>query len=289
MDQPYGEPPQGAAGDAAAERPAQAPAGTAAGPVLRIAVATRDGTRIDQHFGQTEAFFIYEVTGTGPVLAECRAIADHERDGEERRDTIYRMIGDCRMLLVAKIGVTPQEVLAAKGVEATDLHAGKGVEAALAEVFAAKTAAADTDPIDAEGFRLLHAMLRVEDLERSIDFYTRQLGMRVLERREHKKNQFSQAYLGYGAGFSQMTLELVQNWQREAPYAAGDAFGHIAIAVSSITRLCDRLSAAGVPMPRPPRPQRHGESIVAFVEDPDGHRIELVQAPATPDRFAHQT
>lgn len=257
-----------------------APATSAApGPVLRIAVATRDGTRIDQHFGQTDAFHIYEVSGAGPALVERRAIADHARDGEDRRDTIYRMIGDCRVLLVAKIGVTPQEVLASQGVEATDLHAGKAVEAALAETFAAKTAAASAGPVDAAEFRLLHAMLRVEDLDRSIDFYTRLLGMRLLERRDHKKNQFSQAYLGYGAGFSQMTLELVQNWQREAPYVAGDSFGHIAIAVTAIARLCDRLSAQGVPMPRPPRPQRHGESIVAFVVDPDGHRIELVQAP----------
>ncbi|MFG1478761.1 VOC family protein [Xanthobacter sp. V4C-4] len=249
-----------------------------AGPVLRIAVATRDGTRIDQHFGQTDLFHIYDVSTSGPRLAGRRVIAEHEIAGEDRRDTIYRLIGDCRVLLVAKIGVTPQEVLAGKGVEATDLHAGKGVEEALAAVFAAKTAALDTGPLDATDFRLLHAMLRVEDLDRSIAFYTGALGMRLIERREHKKNQFSQAYLGYG-GFSQMTLELVQNWQRETPYVAGDAFGHIAIAVSSITRLCDRLSARGVPMPRPPRPQRHGEAIVAFVVDPDGHRIELVQAP----------
>ncbi|MDQ0505132.1 lactoylglutathione lyase [Xanthobacter agilis] len=275
--QPSDEPSQGhvASPVAAANGNARA----AGGPALRIAVASRDGARIDQHFGQTETFDIYNVTTDGPALVERRVIAEHEREGEERRDTIYRLIGDCRMLLVAKIGATPQEVLASKGVEATDLHAGKGVAAALAEVFTAKTAAADAGPLDASDFRLLHTMLRVADLDRSIDFYTRQLGMTVLERREHKKNQFSQAYLGYGGGFAQMTLELVQNWQREAPYVAGDGFGHIAVSVSSITRLCDRLAAQGVPMPRPPRPQRHGESVVAFVEDPDGHRIELVQAP----------
>jgi lactoylglutathione lyase len=123
-------------------------------------------------------------------------------------------------------------------------------------------------------------MLRVSDLERSIDFYTRLLGMQVLERRDHKKNQFSQAYLGYAGGFSQMVLELVANWTREEPYAQGDAFGHIAIQVSGITALCERLAAASAPMPRPPSSQRHGSNIVAFVEDPDGHRIELVQLPA---------
>lgn len=271
------EPIETAEPDARPASESHAPA--ADGPALRIAVASRDGTRIDQHFGQTEAFLVYDVTADGPALHARRVIDAFALPDEERRDTIYRMIADCRVLLVAKIGVTPQEVLAGKGVEATDLHAGKGVEAALAEVFAAKTAASDGAPLDSTDFRLLHAMLRVCDLDRSIDFYTRHLGMSVLERREHKKNQFSQAYLGYGAGFSQMTLELVQNWQREAPYVAGDAFGHIAVAVTSITRLCDRLSAAGVPMPRPPRPQRHGENVVAFVEDPDGNRVELVEVP----------
>ena len=123
-------------------------------------------------------------------------------------------------------------------------------------------------------------MLRVADIDRSIDFYTRLLGMRVLERRDHKKNQFSQAYLGYGGDASQMVLELVSNWTREV--TVGDLFGHIAIQVSGITALCERLAAAGAPMPRPPSTQRHGNNIIAFIEDPDGHRIELVQLPAAP-------
>jgi lactoylglutathione lyase len=180
-------------------------------------------------------------------------------------------------LLVAKIGPTPQEKLAAAGIEATDMHAGKAVDAALSEVFAAKAAAITDAPVDSTGFRLLHAMLRVGDMDRSLEFYTGLLGMTVLDRREHKKNQFTQAYLGYGAGYGQMTVELVQNWDREEPYAQGESFGHLAIQVSGITALCDRLAAAGVTMPRPPRAQRHGDNIVAFVEDPDGHRIELVQ------------
>lgn len=76
-----------------------------------------------------------------------------------------------------------------------------------------------------------------------------------------------------------MSLELVSNWDHEGPYSDGESFGHIAIQVRGITALCDRLSAAGVKMPRPPRAQRHGENIVAFIEDPDGHQIELVQTP----------
>ena len=246
-------------------------------PHLRVAVASRDGLRVDQHFGQAEDFLVYEVNAIGPALLERRTVADHARGDEDPRQTILRMLADCPVLLVAKIGVTPQEMLAGAGIEASDLHVGKGIDAALAEVFAAKTRAASDEPIEADDFRLLHIMLRVAEMDRSLDFYTRLLGMSVLEKREHKKNQFTQAYLGYGDGFAQMTLELVFNWDREEAYIPGESFGHLAIGVSGITRLCDRLAAAGVPIPRPPRSQRHGDTIVAFVEDPDGHRIELVQ------------
>ncbi len=251
-----------------------------AASALRIAVATREGQRVDLHFGHADIFSVYDVDARGPRLVETRLVAEHALNEEEdKRDTIYRMIADCRILLVAKIGAAPQEALAAIGIEATNMHAGKAVETALVEVFAAKQEAVVDAPIDAAEFRLLHAMLRVADLDRSIDFYTQCLGMNVLERREHKKNQFSQAYLGYGDAPGRMMLELVSNWQRETPYVAGDAFGHIAIEVNNIQRLCDRLASLGVPMPRPPRGQRHGENIVAFIEDPDGHRIELVQTP----------
>ena len=258
-----------------------------ASPALRVAVATRDGQRIDLHFGAADSFWVFDVDSDGPRLLEDRQIVQHAlSETEDKRETIYRMIGDCAVLLVAKIGVTPQEALAKLGVEASNAHAGKDVVAALQDLYAAKIAARQDAPIDATEFRLLHAMLRVADLDRSIDFYTRRLGMRLLERREHKKNMFSQAYLGYGEDQSGMTIELVANWMRDEPYVPGDAFGHIAIGVNHITRLCDRLAAAGVPMPRPPRAQRHGESIVAFIEDPDGYRIELVQAPQSEQALA---
>ncbi len=247
---------------------------------LRIAVASQDGSRVDQHFGQTEAFLVFDVTAAGAVAIGTRAIADHAVGDENPRDTVCRMLADCTVLLVSKIGISPQEKLAGVGIEASDRHAGKSVEAALAAVFAAKAVRHDNTPLDAIGFRLRHAMLRVADLDRSLDFYTRQLGMRVLERRDHKRNQFSQAYLGYGDDFGEMALELVANWTRDQPYAVGESFGHIAIEVFGITALCDRLAAAGVTMPRPPRAQRHGENIVAFIEDPDGHRIELLQLPS---------
>lgn len=248
---------------------------------LRIAVASGDGVHIDQHFGQADAFLIFDVEEQGAKLAERRELDQHARPDEDRRDTICRMLADCPMLLVAKIGVAPQEKLSKVGIEGSDLYAGQEIPAALSTIFAAKSQAAspaDT-PVDAGAFRLMHAMLRVSDLDRSLDFYTRLLGMHVLERRDHKKNQFSQAYLGYGDDPARMTLELVFNWAQSEPYVLGDSFGHVAIEVTGITALCDRLTAAGVPMPRPPRAQRHGENIVAFVEDPDGHRIELVQLP----------
>ena len=126
-------------------------------------------------------------------------------------------------------------------------------------------------------FRVLHTMLRVSDMDRSIDFYTRLMGMRVLEQRQHKKNQFTQTYLGYCEADRGAVLELVFNWSSDEPIAHGAGFGHIAIGVYGITALCKRLAAEGVKMPRPPSTQRHGENIIAFIEDPDGYRIELVE------------
>jgi lactoylglutathione lyase len=269
--------------ETATEQNASAPANAFA---LRVAVATREGQRVDLHFGHADHFAIYDLDACGIRHLETRVVAEHALDEEEDpRDTIYRMIGDCTILLVAKIGAAPQEALSALGIEATNMYAGKGVETALRELYDAKKAAAEDSAVDASGYSLIHAMLRVADLDRSIDFYTQKLGMTLLERREHKKNQFSQAYLGYGAGYGGMTIELVQNWQRDEAYVPGDAFGHIAIQVTNIMRLCDRLAASGTPMPRPPRAQRHGENIVAFVVDPDGYRVELVQPPE-PDEMA---
>jgi len=126
-------------------------------------------------------------------------------------------------------------------------------------------------------FRVLHAMLRVSDMEKSLDFYTRLLGMRVLSQREHKKNKFTQAYVGYDEPENSTVIELVFNWMQDEPIELGSAFGHIAIEVCGITALCEALSAEGYNIPRPPSTQRHGDNIIAFVEDPDGYKIELVE------------
>ena len=262
------------------ERPSAATASAATS--LRIAVASRDGATVNLHFGPTREFLVYDVTAEGAALIARRDIESHaQREDEDPRDTVSRMLGDCKVLLVAKIGPMPAAKLGNAGIDAIDAHAGKPIETALTEVFAEKTLPQSDEPIDTSTFRLAHAMLRVADMERSIDFYTRLLGMTVLESRDHKKNQFTQVYLGYGDGFAQMALELVFNWMQGETYAKGDAFGHIAIQVTGINRLCNRLAAAGVPMPRAPRSQRHGDNIIAFIEDPDGHRIELFQ-PAEP-------
>ena len=199
---------------------------------------------------------------------------------------ILQVIGDCKGVLIARIGPVPKEMLAAAGLDAADDYAFQPAAESVAAFFARWQANGATRPAPAseaedpgKAERLLHTMLRVSDVERSVDFYTRLLGMQVVSRREHRKNQFTQVYLGYGGSDADICLELVQNWDREEPYQHGDAFGHIAIAVTGITALCNRLAAEGVAMPRPPRSQRHGDIIVAFIDDPDGNRIELVQRP----------
>jgi lactoylglutathione lyase len=250
-------------------------AAPAASRGMRIAAASSDGTRIDQHFGQAQQFYVYDVGSEGVFLVARRTVAEHAKDNEGPRETVCRMLADCNMLLVSKIGINPQSMLAAAGIEASNLYAEKNIAESLRAIFAEKRGAAEA-PLDCGKFRLAHVMLRVADIDRAIAFYAGQLGMRVLERREHQKNQFTQAYLGYGDDRG-MIIELVFNWMRDTPYEAGESYGHIAIEVDGIVALCNRLSAAGVPLPRLPRSQRHRNNIVAFAEDPDGHRIELIQ------------
>ncbi|HVI49583.1 MAG TPA: VOC family protein [Candidatus Sulfotelmatobacter sp.] len=252
----------------------------ASSPGLRVAVAGTDGGKVDEHFGQAETFLVYDVTAAGAVLADSRGVSVHAQGAEDRRDTIVRMLADCSSLLVARIGPVPQAKLAAAGIDATDAFAEQPVAESLAALWTQKNNPQPDEPLapaDFSTFRMMHAMLRVADMERSLDFYCRLLGMQVLARREHKKNQFTQVYLGYAEGEAGMVLELVQNWSRDEAYTPGDGFGHLAIAVNGIGALCRQLETEGVPLPRPPRSQRHGENIVAFAEDPDGYRVELVQ------------
>lgn len=130
---------------------------------------------------------------------------------------------------------------------------------------------------DGAGYRLLHTMIRVKDLDKSLDFYTRHLGMTLLRKKDYPSGDFTLAFVGYGDEDSTAVIELTHNWGQEEPYDQGTAFGHLAIGVPDIYATCEGLAKDGVPIPRPPGPMKHGGSVIAFVEDPDGYKIELVE------------
>ncbi|MDY6828470.1 MAG: lactoylglutathione lyase [Pseudomonadota bacterium] len=123
--------------------------------------------------------------------------------------------------------------------------------------------------------RILHTMLRVTDLERSLDFYTQVLGMRELRRRDFPEGRFTLAFVGYADESEQAALELTHNWDVDH-YDLGDAYGHIAIQVDDVYAACDRIRAAGGTVTREPGPMKHGTTVLAFVADPDGYKIELL-------------
>ena len=124
--------------------------------------------------------------------------------------------------------------------------------------------------------RLLHTMLRVGDLDRSIDFYTRVLGMRLLRRKDYPEGRFTLAFVGYGEEDAHTVLELTYNWDVSS-YDIGSAFGHIAVEVDDAYQSCVAVTAMGGKVTRPAGPMKHGSTVIAFVEDPDGYRIELIE------------
>jgi len=126
-------------------------------------------------------------------------------------------------------------------------------------------------------FRFLHTMIRVKDLDRSLDFYTRHLGMRVLRKTDFPEGKFTLAFVGYGEESEQTVVELTHNWDQEEPYEMGNGFGHLALGVSDIYGTCEGLEKEGVSIPRPPGPMKHGSTVIAFIEDPDGYKIELIE------------
>ncbi len=123
--------------------------------------------------------------------------------------------------------------------------------------------------------RLLHTMLRVGDLDRSIAFYTELLGMQLLRRKDFPGGRFTLAFLGYGPESEHTVLELTHNWDTSA-YDLGTAYGHIAIGVDDVYAACERIAAGGGKVVREPGPMQHGTTVLAFVEDPDGYRVELL-------------
>ena len=126
-------------------------------------------------------------------------------------------------------------------------------------------------------FRLLHTMLRVYDLEKSLDFYTRLLGMKLLRRNDYEGGRFTLAFVGYGDEKETAVLELTHNWDQAEPYDIGTAYGHIALGVPDIYATCEQLAKEGVKIPRPPGPMKHGTTVIAFIEDPDGYKVELIE------------
>ena len=129
------------------------------------------------------------------------------------------------------------------------------------------------------GMRILHTMLRVGDLQRAIDFYTKVLGMNLLRTTERPEQKYSLAFVGYGTNPEHAELELTYNHGVDK-YEMGGAFGHIAIGVPDVYASCDKIRAAGGNITREPGPVKGGNTVIAFVTDPDGYKIELIERKA---------
>lgn len=124
--------------------------------------------------------------------------------------------------------------------------------------------------------RMLHTMLRVGNLEQSLQFYTEVLGMQLLRRQDYPEGRFTLAFVGYGPEDTNTVLELTHNWDTSS-YELGNAYGHIALGVADAYAACDKIRAQGGKVVREAGPMKHGTTVIAFVEDPDGYKIELIQ------------
>lgn len=124
--------------------------------------------------------------------------------------------------------------------------------------------------------RVLHTMLRVGDLDRSLAFYTDVLGMRLLRRKDYPEGKFTLAFVGYQDESEGAVLELTHNWET-AQYDLGNGYGHVALAVEDACKACDDIKSRGGKVVREAGPMKHGSTVIAFVEDPDGYKIELIQ------------
>jgi len=124
--------------------------------------------------------------------------------------------------------------------------------------------------------KMLHTMIRVEDLDRSIKFYQDVLHMRLLKRKDYPHGEFTLAFMGYQEIDEGPTLELTFNWDKRK-YELGTGYGHIALSVTDIYKMCDEVTKAGFKVTREPGPMKGSSSILAFIEDPDGYKIELIE------------
>ena len=124
--------------------------------------------------------------------------------------------------------------------------------------------------------RILHTMIRVNDLDESLRFYTEVLGMKLLRKKDYEGGRFTLAFVGYDDEDKSAVLELTHNWDTHS-YDLGNAFGHVALGTSDIKATVEKVRAAGGKVTREPGPMKHGTTVIAFVEDPNGYKIELIE------------
>ena len=126
--------------------------------------------------------------------------------------------------------------------------------------------------------RILHTMLRVGDLDKSIDFYVNRLGMNLLRKKDYPHGKFTLAFVGYGSEQKNTVIELTYNWDKKSEdYVLGDQYGHIAIGVKDINLICQELENNGCKITTKPKKMKNSTTVLAFVEDPDGYKIELIE------------
>lgn len=124
--------------------------------------------------------------------------------------------------------------------------------------------------------RMLHTMLRVGNLQKSLQFYTEVLGMQLLRQTDYPEGRFTLAFVGYGSEDSHTVLELTHNWDTGS-YELGNGYGHIALGVADAYAACDKIKSLGGKVVREAGPMQHGKTVIAFVEDPDGYKVEFIQ------------
>ena len=125
--------------------------------------------------------------------------------------------------------------------------------------------------------RYLHTMLRVRDLDKSVAFYSNLLGMKELRRREVPGGKYTLCFLGFESNPEQAEIELTYNWDQDKPYEVGTGFGHLAVGVPDVAAACEKVRAGGGKVTREAGPVQHGTTVIAFVEDPDGYKTELIE------------
>ena len=189
------------------------------------------------------------------ALVDARRLHEHEA---------ARMLGLERWELV--------ERMEAQGIRPTE-KVFEEIRAQLAGAIAARAAAPQQGRTT---MRFLHTMIRVNDLDQSLKFYCGPLGMKLLSRKDYPDGKFTLAFVGYGDENANTVVELTHNWDTKS-YDQGTAFGHLAIGVDDIFKTCDELKHEGVKVTREPGPMKFGSTVIAFVEDPNGYKIELIE------------